>query len=207
MKPERVGEFLRERYRRALGKGDTKTAGRYLAVLRGSLHVLDSPWIATILARSRIPEAARRALRDAYPDPELDSDGAKAILAGAARIEEGLAALGPGADIERVRRAVLGLGLENINRIVNRFRPFYFPETGLALPKPRFVLEGGGLRLIANPVRSAAELDRLWEQQWKLQEELRRMESKAPLLVPKPVEPMPMPMPDKPVEAVPVEKQ
>jgi hypothetical protein len=55
----------------------------------------------------------------------------------------------------------LGLGLENINRIVNRYRPFYFARTGLPLPKPRFLLRDGRLQLLPNAVRSVAELDRL----------------------------------------------
>src|SRR4051812_2059220 len=57
--------------------------------------------------------------------------------------------------------AVLGFGLENINRVVNRYRPFYAPGTGLPYPKPRFVLKDGALVLLPNPITSAADLSRL----------------------------------------------
>ena len=45
----------------------------------------------------------------------------------------------------------IGYTVENINRVVNRFRPFYAPTTQIALSKPRFVLERGTLRLLPNP--------------------------------------------------------
>lgn len=63
----------------------------------------------------------------------------------------------------RVRTPVVALGfvLENINRVVNRYRPFYFRLTGIALPKPRFVLRHGALELLPNPVDSVGELERL----------------------------------------------
>ncbi len=48
---------------------------------------------------------------------------------------------------------VLGIYQENINRIFNRYRPYYHPRTGIPLGfKPRFALEDGALRLIANPM-------------------------------------------------------
>src|SRR5215210_5385973 len=47
---------------------------------------------------------------------------------------------------------LIGHMVENINRVVNRFRPFYEPAGGLILSKPRFLLEGQGLSLLANPV-------------------------------------------------------
>jgi hypothetical protein len=53
---------------------------------------------------------------------------------------------------------VLGLISENINRIVNVYRPFYFPKTGIRLPKPRFTLTAEGLELIENPLRSADDI-------------------------------------------------
>lgn len=59
---------------------------------------------------------------------------------------------------------VLGLISENINRIVNVYRPFYFPKTGIRLPKPRFTLASGGLELIENPMRSADDIPRLGEE-------------------------------------------
>jgi hypothetical protein len=52
----------------------------------------------------------------------------------------------------------LGFPLGDLNRIVNCYRPFYLRRTGLPLTKPRFTLDGGALRLIANPVTSAAQL-------------------------------------------------
>lgn len=56
--------------------------------------------------------------------------------------------------------------VENVNRLVNRFRPFYTPTTGLAFGKPRFVLDGAGLRLLPNPVASLEDLrDPLWIEQ------------------------------------------
>jgi hypothetical protein len=47
---------------------------------------------------------------------------------------------------------VIGLTPENINRIVNVYRPFYFSKTGIKLPKPRFILEDGALKLLENPI-------------------------------------------------------
>lgn len=55
----------------------------------------------------------------------------------------------------------LGVVLENINRVVNRYRPFYYRETGIPLTKPRFVLEGDALVLLPNPVSRPEELARL----------------------------------------------
>ena len=54
---------------------------------------------------------------------------------------------------------LVGFQVENVNRVVNRYRPFYAPETGVALPKPRFVLDGAGLRLLPNPVTGPGQLD------------------------------------------------
>jgi len=55
----------------------------------------------------------------------------------------------------------MGLITENINRIVNVFRPYYFSRTALALTKPRFDLQHGRLVLLPNPLQSAAELPKL----------------------------------------------
>jgi len=57
----------------------------------------------------------------------------------------------------------LGLITENINRAVNVFRPYYYPETLLRLTKPRFMLRDGKLKLKENPVRSITELRRLMD--------------------------------------------
>lgn len=50
--------------------------------------------------------------------------------------------------------AVLGVMSENIYRVVNTFRPFYQPRGTLPFAKPRFLLEGEGLRLLENPLPS-----------------------------------------------------
>lgn len=51
--------------------------------------------------------------------------------------------------------------LNNIARVVNRYRPFLLPTTGIALSKPRFILERGGLKLLPNPVERLEDLSRL----------------------------------------------
>jgi hypothetical protein len=53
---------------------------------------------------------------------------------------------------------LIGHLTENINRIVNRFRPFYVSGSAEPLAKPRFVLEGERLRLLPSPARSPDEL-------------------------------------------------
>jgi hypothetical protein len=47
---------------------------------------------------------------------------------------------------------LIGHTLENIKRIVNRFRPFMHPDASAPLAKPRFILEQGRLVLVPNPV-------------------------------------------------------
>lgn len=49
---------------------------------------------------------------------------------------------------------MIGFMSENINRMVNTFRPFYFPRSGIAFSKPRFAVRGGELVLIENPIRT-----------------------------------------------------
>jgi hypothetical protein len=56
---------------------------------------------------------------------------------------------------------ILGVGLENINRVVNRYRPFYAAQTGIPMTKPRFVLRDGRLELLPNPIAKAEDLVRL----------------------------------------------
>jgi hypothetical protein len=51
----------------------------------------------------------------------------------------------------------LGLITENINRIVNVYRPFYFPKTLLWFTKPRFKLVKDQLILLENPIKSTEE--------------------------------------------------
>ncbi len=55
------------------------------------------------------------------------------------------------------RVAVIGLLLENIGRNVNRYRPLWTARTLSPLAKPRFVLEEGGLKLIAQPYATGRE--------------------------------------------------
>lgn len=49
---------------------------------------------------------------------------------------------------------LIGLMSENLLRHVNVYRPFYTPNTGVPLAKPRFVLSADSLVLIPNPARS-----------------------------------------------------
>jgi hypothetical protein len=58
---------------------------------------------------------------------------------------------------------LIGSMVENVNRVVNRFRPFYYPDTGIPLPKPRYVLEDGRAVLLPSPVQS---LDQLRQPDW-----------------------------------------
>lgn len=46
----------------------------------------------------------------------------------------------------------------NIKRTVNRFRPFLHPRNRVPMGKPRFVWEGGQLRLLENPTPSRDDL-------------------------------------------------
>jgi hypothetical protein len=70
----------------------------------------------------------------------------------------------PGQALLRYRRdglkfhphvVLIGFMSENINRVVNTFRPFYFPRSGMPFAKPRFLLRDGELVLAENPIRSA----------------------------------------------------
>jgi lysophospholipase L1-like esterase len=48
---------------------------------------------------------------------------------------------------------ILMIHEENINRVVNTYRPFYYRSTGVKLGfKPRFVVESGELKLLPNPL-------------------------------------------------------
>lgn len=49
---------------------------------------------------------------------------------------------------------LIGFMSENINRVVNTFRPFYFPKSGVPFTKPRFALRGDRLVVIENPLKS-----------------------------------------------------
>jgi hypothetical protein len=58
---------------------------------------------------------------------------------------------------------LIGVLPENINRVVNIFRPFYQPHTNVPLTKPRFVMTDSGLRLIENPIKTREEYRKLLE--------------------------------------------
>ncbi|HEY6101666.1 MAG TPA: SGNH/GDSL hydrolase family protein [bacterium] len=53
----------------------------------------------------------------------------------------------------RPQITIIGFLPEDAYRNVNVFRPFYYPDTGLPLAKPRFVLRAGRLVLIENPMQ------------------------------------------------------
>jgi hypothetical protein len=58
---------------------------------------------------------------------------------------------------------LIGHMLENIDRVVNRFRPFYYSETGIPLAKPRFQLDQGRLTLLPTRVNRPEDLkDAVW---------------------------------------------
>ena len=66
------------------------------------------------------------------------------------------------ASTARTPYVFLGVLSENIARILNRYRGFYFRKTYLNGVKPRFVLgPEKNLRLVPTPIRSAQELPRL----------------------------------------------
>jgi hypothetical protein len=52
---------------------------------------------------------------------------------------------------------LIGFMVENVHRMVNRFRPFYQPDTGITLGKPRFLIQGDDLELLPLPARSAMD--------------------------------------------------
>jgi hypothetical protein len=61
----------------------------------------------------------------------------------------------------RPQIVIIGYLSENICRNVSVFRPFYNPNTVFPLAKPRYVLEGPGLRLLRNPLPTAESYRRL----------------------------------------------
>lgn len=58
---------------------------------------------------------------------------------------------------------LIGFMSENISRVVNAYRPFYFPRSGIPFSKPRFGLAGGKLVLHENPIQSEAGYRELLE--------------------------------------------
>lgn len=76
----------------------------------------------------------------------------------------------PGQGLVRYRRegvayhpsiVLIGMMSENVNRMVNTFRPFYFSRSGLPFSKPRFEVRRGKLVLVPNPIRSLEEYRQL----------------------------------------------
>lgn len=64
-------------------------------------------------------------------------------------------------DTPRARVAILCILPENINRVVNIYRPFYNYDDPLALTKPRFMAAGSGFKLVSNPTANIGYLTRL----------------------------------------------
>lgn len=58
---------------------------------------------------------------------------------------------------------LIGFMTENINRIVNVYRPYYSERTGLPLTKQRFILEENTLKLIKNPYEKLSDYQALLE--------------------------------------------
>lgn len=65
---------------------------------------------------------------------------------------------------------ILGFQAENVKRNVNLIRALYYPETGIPFAKPRYILDGGTLRLINSPTPSPATLVKILERisSWEL---------------------------------------
>jgi hypothetical protein len=53
---------------------------------------------------------------------------------------------------------LIGYYVEDIDRVVNRFRAFIDPNESVMLSKPRFLLDGDGLALLPNPTTDPLEL-------------------------------------------------
>jgi len=81
-------------------------------------------------------------------------------------INFGIPGSDPGQALLRYRRegiqyhpsiVLIGMMSENINRMVNVFRPFYFPRSGIPFTKPRFAIADGKLVLVENPIKNIDE--------------------------------------------------
>ena len=53
---------------------------------------------------------------------------------------------------------LIGYFVEDIDRVVNRFRPFIHPDDSVVLSKPRFLLDGDELTLLPNPTSDPRQL-------------------------------------------------
>ncbi|MBI5252121.1 MAG: SGNH/GDSL hydrolase family protein [Desulfomonile tiedjei] len=62
--------------------------------------------------------------------------------------------------------AMLCVFPENVNRVVNIYRPFYTYSDSLRLTKPFFVRDGDKIRLIPNPITSVADLPKLDQEEY-----------------------------------------
>ena len=58
----------------------------------------------------------------------------------------------------------IGFMRKNYFRHISTFRPFYVPQAGLPLAKPRFVIENDKLKLIKNPVQDVQDYRALLEE-------------------------------------------
>ncbi|MCC6179427.1 MAG: hypothetical protein IT305_29310 [Chloroflexi bacterium] len=105
---------------------------------------------------------------DEVANDECWSARLEEMMPGVEALNFGVPAYGPDQAFLRYQRdgrqyggcaVLIGFMVENVNRVVNRFRPFYQPDTGVALGKPRYVLDGDGLRLLPNAARSVEDLD------------------------------------------------
>jgi hypothetical protein len=61
----------------------------------------------------------------------------------------------------RTKIVMLCIFPENINRVVNIYRPFYTYVDPVRLTKPLFIKDGDGFKLVANPLTSAGDLSKL----------------------------------------------
>jgi len=95
----------------------------------------------------------------------------------------GVGAYGPDQALLRYRRearafsgdvALLGFMSENLSRTINTFRPFYSPETGMPLAKPRLSWNGSALTLVPNPLPTREDYLRLLREPRKVLRELGR---------------------------------
>lgn len=62
-----------------------------------------------------------------------------------------------------------GFWLGDVNRVVNRFRPFMQRGTGVPLGKPRFVFRGNKLELIENPLEGVGDVLEARTRPWLIQ--------------------------------------
>ena len=100
-----------------------------------------------------------RHLENLIPNAEVLNFGAPAYAPDQAWIRYQL-----GGITRRPCAVLIGHMVENINRVVNRFRPFYSAiENDIPLAKPRYIMDHGRPVLLPSPARQPADLmDPLW---------------------------------------------